>query len=149
IRVSIFPSRIEIESPGRFPGLADPTNPLDIARYARNPRIARVCSDLGITQERGEGIRRMFDEMRIVGLGYAGYHQTSASVRLTLTPLSRLSPEQQASLPPGPEAVLAVLRRSDQPLGTGDIVAATGRSRPWVRSQLHELRASGVVQWDG
>ncbi|HLQ81062.1 MAG TPA: ATP-binding protein [Brachybacterium sp.] len=149
IRVSIFPSRIEIESPGRFPGLADPTNPLDIARYARNPRIARVCSDLGITQERGEGIRRMFDEMRLVGLVDPEYHQTSGSVRLTLTALSRLSPEQQAALPPGAEEVLAVLRRSDQPLGTGDIVAATGRSRPWVRSQLDELRASGVVQWDG
>lgn len=132
IRVNIFPSRIEIESPGRFPGLADPTKPLDIARYARNPRFARVCSDLGITQERGEGIRRMFEEMRLVGLTDPDYHQTSGSMRLTLTALSRLSPEQQAALPRGAEEILSVLRRSDHPLGTGDIVAATGRSRPWV-----------------
>lgn len=149
IRVNIFPSRIEIESPGRFPGLADPTKPLDIARYARNPRVARVCSDLGIAQERGEGIRRMFEEMRLVGLTDPDYHQTSGSVRLTLTALSRLSPEQQAALPRGAEEVLAVLRRSDHPLGTGDIVAATGRSRPWVRALLEEMRTSGVVHWDG
>lgn len=149
IRVNIFPSRIEIESPGRFPGLADPTKPLDIARYARNPRIARVCSDLGITQERGEGIRRMFEEMRLVGLTDPDYHQTSGSVRLTLTALSRMSAEQQAALPRGAEEILAVLRRSDHPLGTGDIVAATGRSRPWVRAQLEEMRTGGVVHWDG
>ena len=62
IRVAIFPDRIEIESPGRFPGIVDPDRPLDIARYARNPRIARVCNDLGITQEKGEGILRIFEE---------------------------------------------------------------------------------------
>lgn len=149
IRVNIFPSRVEIESPGRFPGLADPTRPLDIARYARNRRIARVCSDLGITQERGEGIRRMFDEMRLVGLVDPEYHQTSGSVRLTLTALSRLSPEQQAALPRGAEEILAVLRHREHPLGTGELVEATGRSRPWVRAQLEELRASGVVHWEG
>lgn len=56
IRVEIFPHRIEISSPGRFPGLADPGSPLTISRYARNPRVSRVCADMGITRELGEGI---------------------------------------------------------------------------------------------
>jgi ATP-dependent DNA helicase RecG len=68
-RRAVLPDRVEIESPGRFRGIVDPARPLDIARYARNPRIARVCSDLSITQELGEGIRRMFEEMRDSGLG--------------------------------------------------------------------------------
>ncbi|WP_420836220.1 hypothetical protein [Brachybacterium avium] len=102
-----------------------------------------------MTQERGEGIRRMFEEMRLVGLTDPDYHQTSGSVRLTLTALSRMSPEQQAALPRGAEEILTVLRRGDHPLGTGDIVAATGRSRPWVRAQLEEMRTSGVIRWDG
>lgn len=149
IRVSIYPSRIEIESPGRFPGLADPTRPLDIARYARNPRIARVCSDLGITLERGEGIRRIFEEMRLVGLADPQYNQTSGSVRLTLSASSRLSPEQQDALPRGADEVLAVLRRHGRPLGTGDLVEETGRSRPWVRGVLSGLESLGIVTWDG
>ncbi|WP_246956886.1 ATP-binding protein [Brachybacterium sp. Marseille-Q7125] len=149
IRVSIYPSRIEIESPGRFPGLADPTSPLDIARYARNPRIARVCSDLGITLERGEGIRRIFEEMRLLGLADPQYHQSSGSVRLTLTASSRLSPEQQEALPTGVDEVLAVLRAHGRPLGTGDIVEETRRSRPWVRRVLGELESHGIVSWDG
>jgi hypothetical protein len=64
VRVEIFPNRIEIENPGRFPGLTDPSKPLSISRYARNPRVVRVCSDLGIARELGEGIKRIFGEMR-------------------------------------------------------------------------------------
>ncbi|HET8657522.1 MAG TPA: ATP-binding protein [Micromonosporaceae bacterium] len=39
IRVEIYPDRVEIESPGRFPGLADARNPLTIGRFARNPGL--------------------------------------------------------------------------------------------------------------
>jgi ATP-dependent DNA helicase RecG len=53
IRVEIFPNRIEIESPGRFPGLPSLARPSQITRFARNPRIARVCADMGIGQELG------------------------------------------------------------------------------------------------
>src|SRR5438093_8115057 len=84
IRVEIFPNRIEIENPGRFPGLADPSTPLSISRYARNPRIVRVCSDLGIARL-GEGIRRIFGQMRALGLTDPIYTQTSGPVRLVLS----------------------------------------------------------------
>lgn len=149
IRISIYPGRIEIESPGRFPGLADPTRPLEIARYARNPRIARVCSDLGITLERGEGIRRIFEEMRMVGLTDPVYEQTSGSVRLILTAIGRLDPRVEESLPPGADEILQLLRTQGGPLGTGEITDATGRSRPWIRTALEALREAGLVEWRG
>lgn len=149
IRVEIFPDRIEIESPGRFPGLADPRRPLEISRYARNPRIARVCSDLRITQERGEGIRRIFDEMRDEGLVDPVYEQGSGSVRLKLIAAPRLDPEVEQRLPVGSSDVLRVLRDSTRPLGTGEIMSAVGRSRPWVREVLEALQAEGEVEWRG
>lgn len=52
--VEVFDDRIEIESPGRFPGIVDLSHPLEAPRFARNPRIARVCSDLHFGQELGE-----------------------------------------------------------------------------------------------
>jgi ATP-dependent DNA helicase RecG len=85
VRVEIFPDRIEIESPGRFPGLPTPARPTQMTRFARNPRIARVCADLHIGQELGEGIKRIFDEMRFAGLPEPVYEQTNASVRLILS----------------------------------------------------------------
>jgi predicted HTH transcriptional regulator len=85
IRIEIFPNRVEMENPGRFPGLADPSKPLSISRYARNPRIVRVCSDLGIARELGEGIKRIFGEMRMLGLTDPIFSQGSGSVRLVLS----------------------------------------------------------------
>ncbi len=38
IRVEVFDDRIEISSPGRFPGLVDLSDPLRSTRFARNPR---------------------------------------------------------------------------------------------------------------
>ncbi len=149
IRFEIFPDRIEIESPGRFPGLVDPERPLEVARYARNPRIARVCSDLAITQELGEGIRRIFDEMRANGLSDPVYQQTAGSVRLTLAAIARLDPQIEARLPRGSGEVLKVLRRAGHPLGTGEVAEVLSRSRPWALKILHALRDEGLVRWRG
>ncbi len=149
IRVEIFPDRIEIESPGRFPGVVDPTKPLNITRYARNPRIARVCSDLGITQELGEGIKRIFDEMRANGLTDPIYQQTAGSVRLTLAAIARLDPAVRERLPRGAEAVLKQLRVAGRPVGTGQLEEALGRSRPWTLRALNALRDEGLVEWKG
>lgn len=149
VRVEIFPDRIEIESPGRFPGVVDPARPMEITRYARNPRIARVCSDLGLTQELGEGIRRIFEEMRAQGLTDPVYQQTSGSVRLTLAALARIAPDAMTRLPRGAESVLRALRQAGRPVGTGDVVDAVGRGRPWVLRALSGLRDEGLVEWRG
>lgn len=149
IRVEIFPDRVEIESPGRFPGIVDPDNPLDIGRYARNPRIARVCSDLAITQELGEGIKRIFDEMRARGLSDPIYRQTAGSVRLTLSSVDRIDATLQATLPKGAEMILKLLRSTPGAWSTGQVVEAIGRSRPWVLKRLYALEDQGVVEWKG
>lgn len=147
IRVDVFDDRVEIESPGRFPGIADTSDPLNVTRFARNPRIARVCADLSFGQELGEGIRRIYEEMRIAGLADPLYVQTAGSVRLTLTstPVDR---ELEARLPPGARELARILREVGR-ASTGDLVSATGRSRPVVLNQLRSLEAAGVVEWIG
>jgi ATP-dependent DNA helicase RecG len=149
VRVSIFPKRIEIESPGRFPGLVDVDRPTRIARFARNPRIARVCADLRITQELGEGIRRMFEEMQRAGLDDPLYRQTAGSVRLTLTSNPRLDPRLVARLPAGSLDALRLIENTDRQLGTGDVAAALGISRPTAVKRLNALRDEGLISWHG
>lgn len=147
IRVEIFDDRIEIESPGRFPGLISLKDPLDTTRFARNPRIARVCSDLNFGQELGEGIRRIFQEMREAGLADPAYKQTAATVRLTLIALP-LDREVLKDLPRGSQEILVLLRR-EGPFGTGDVVDRTGMSRPYVLKRLEALERAGLVEWLG
>jgi len=149
IRVEIFPDRIEIESPGRFPGLVDPSKPLEISRFARNPRIARVCADLRIGQELGEGIKRIFEEMRKVGLTDPVYKQGTGSVRLRLEAVHRLRAEVAARLPKGSQGVLDLLRGASTPMGTGEVADALNMSRPTATNRLQALRDEGLVRWIG
>lgn len=147
IRVEIFDDRVEIESPGRFPGIAEARDPLQATRFARNPRIARVCADLAFGQELGEGIRRMFEEMRLAGLADPAYHQTSGSVRVTLSsaPIDRAL---EARLPRGTRDLVRLVREAGR-ASTGEIVQASGRSRPVVLRQLRALEEAGLVSWTG
>jgi len=147
VRVEIFDDRVEIESPGRFPGIADARDPLHVTRFARNPRIARVCADLSFGQELGEGIRRMFEEMRIAGLADPAYFQTSGSVRLTLSSTS-VDHELESRLPPGARELVRLIREAGR-ASTGDLVEATERSRPVVLRQLRALETAGVIEWIG
>lgn len=147
IRVEIFDDRIEVASPGRFPGLVDLSQPLTTVRFARNPRMARVCADLHFGQELGEGIRRMFEEMRHAGLTDPIYRQTSGNVVLTLSaePVDR---ELEARLPEHARAITAALREAGR-LSTGEVTEALGVSRPVAQRQLAMLRDAGIVEWVG
>ncbi|MET0306353.1 MAG: ATP-binding protein [Solirubrobacterales bacterium] len=147
IRVEIFDDRIEISSPGRFPGLVDLSHPLEMTRFARNPRIARVCADLSLGQELGEGIRRMFEEMRQAGLTDPVYRQTSGSVELQLLaePVDRRLEER---LPEHARVITRTLRSAGR-MSTGDVTDALGVSRPVVQRELNALKEAGIVEWVG
>ncbi len=147
IRIEIFPDRIEIESPGRFPGVFQASDPLGSPRYARNPRIARVCTDQNFGQELGEGIRRMFEEMRLAGLADPLYEQTAASVRLTLLaePVDR---QLEARLPPDARTIIAAIRDAGE-LSTGEVAERVGLSRITASKRLKVLRDEGLVVWKG
>lgn len=147
IRIEIFDDRIEVESPGRFPGLVSLRDPLTTIRFARNPRIARVCADLEFGQELGEGIRRIYEEMRLAGLADPVYRQTPASVRLALSgrPADR---ELEERLPPGTRQALSALRVAGR-LGTGDLVDVLGVSRPVALRRLQVMRDEGLIEWVG
>ncbi len=147
IRVEVFDDRIEISSPGRFPGLVDLTDPLHSTRFARNPRIARVCSDLRFGQELGEGIRRIFEEMRAAGLVDPVYAQTAGSVLLTLSAESA-DRALEARLPDEARAITAALREAGR-LSTGEVAEVLGLSRPATIRRLESLRDEGLIEWVG
>ncbi|MGJ4179731.1 ATP-binding protein [Corynebacterium macclintockiae] len=149
IRFEIYPSRIEVSSPGRFPGLVDPTRPESIARFARNPLVARVTAELRIGQELGEGIRRMFASMRRVGFADPVYAQTSGSVVLTLNAMQRLDAHVLGDLPRHSADVLTALETGGRPMSTGEVAEALGLSAPPVRRSLQAMRDAGLVRWRG
>ena len=147
IRVEIFDDRVEIASPGRFPGLVRIADPRKIVRFARNPRVARVCADLRFGQELGEGIRRMFEEMRMHGLAEPLYTQTAAAVRLTLSAVL-VDLELAARLPGQYPRILEILR-GETPASTGDIAEALSVSQPTAIRYLKAMQDAGLIDWAG
>lgn len=147
IRVEVFDDRIEIESPGRFPGVVNVDDPRSLARFARNPRIARVRKDLAFGQELGEGIRRMYAEMRAAGLIDPLYVQTAASVRLTLSATAG-DPGLLDALPSRSREVVELIRNAGG-LSTGDVAEALGLAKPATLRRLQALRDAGLIEWVG
>ncbi len=145
IRVELFPDRIEITSPGRFPGIVDPTRPLEIRRYARNPRIARVCADLGYARELGEGIERMYAEMRARGLVDPSYFQSSSAVTLTLSARTAIPDEVRDQLTQTALAILESLREHSGGLPTGQLAELAGTTRVTASRTLGRLGELGLV----
>jgi ATP-dependent DNA helicase RecG len=146
IRIEIFDDRLEVESPGRFPGLVRLDN-IRSSRFARNPRIARAMSDLGFGRELGEGVDRMFEEMERAGLPDPVYGERSGSVRVALL-ADPLAGRILDRLPSGSERFVEFLSRGDR-VTTTQAVDLLGVSRPTVLRYLHDLRERGLIEHVG
>jgi ATP-dependent DNA helicase RecG len=146
VRVELFDDRLEVESPGRLPGLVRLEN-IRSTRFARNPRIARALSDLGYGRELGEGVNRMFEEMSRVGLPDPVYQQGPASVRVVLL-ADPIVARILDHLPPGSERFAEHLSRVGR-ITTTDAVALLAASRPTVLRHLHDLESRDLIEHVG
>jgi ATP-dependent DNA helicase RecG len=145
-RAEVFSDRLEVESPGRLPGLVRVEN-IRSTRFARNPRIARAMADLGYGRELGEGVNRMFEEMERVGLPDPLYIQGPASVRVAFLADS-IAGRIMDTLPIGSERFVEHLSRTGR-VTTTDAVKLFGQSRPTVLNHLHRLADLGLIEHTG
>lgn len=143
IRVELFDDRLEVESPGRLPGLVRFDN-IRSTRFARNPRIARAVADLDYGRELGEGVNRMYEEMERAGLPDPVFAQTAASLRVTFL-ADPLSARILGHLPPGSERFVEHLSRTGR-VTTSQAIQLLGVSRPTALLYLHRLEASRLIE---
>jgi ATP-dependent DNA helicase RecG len=143
IRLIVFDDRIEVESPGRFPGLSSPRDLTKVRRYARNPRIARVMAELDYGQELGEGLRRMVDAMESRGQRRPLLQETAGGVNLTLFGTLDV-PDELANLPQLARSIYGWIERSGQ-LRTGEIAALAGVARPTALRYLGTLEQRQLI----
>ena len=144
VDITVWDDRVEIRSPGSLPGHITKDN-MRAEHYSRNPRIMRVLKTLGLVEEYGEGIDRMYREMVARLLPPPVFDATSSSVTVTLRNRSVADVEDQAWLLDLPEdatenerRVLMVARRDG---------AATKRAlRPLMAESKLEAALKSAVE---
>lgn len=83
VDVTVWDDRIEIRSPGPLPGHITLDN-IREEHYSRNRRIMRVLKLLGLVEEYGEGVDRMYGEMEARLMEPPLFSATPSSVTVTL-----------------------------------------------------------------
>ena len=97
VDVTVWDDRVEVRSPGSLPGHITKDN-MRNEHYSRNPRIMRTLKTLGLVEEYGEGIDRMYREMEARLLDPPTFEATSSSVTVTLRNRSLADVDDQAWL---------------------------------------------------
>lgn len=97
VDVTIWDDRIEIRSPGGLPGPITLEN-IRVEHYSRNRRVMRALKLLGLVEEYGEGIDRMYEFMDARLMEPPVILPTPDSVTVTLRNRFLVSVEEQAWL---------------------------------------------------
>ena len=97
IRIAFFDDRIEIESPGLLmPGMTIEEMKRGVSMI-RNPVIARVFSELGLIEQWGSGVKRIFAEAHAQGLPEPHIEEIANRVRLSIQLAAPVSIDKPAT----------------------------------------------------
>lgn len=162
INVDIFPDRVEITSPGGFPGAksADPESLVDGIPVARNRLLTRLLAEVPwpdetggvLAESNGSGIPRMFAAMQDAGLLVPEYDVGIARVKVTLRRFGLVEPDTRnwlsAALGDGygpAEGIAMVLARDLGTVSVADLRRQTGKDSDDLRELVAGLVHRGVL----
>jgi predicted HTH transcriptional regulator len=141
IRVALFDDRLEVENPGLLPfGLTVADLPLGVSKL-RNRVIGRVFHELGLVEQWGSGVQRMFSACRDAGLAAPVLEEVGIRFRVTL----RLGRIQPAALDDVDQTIVDILRAGDG-LATRQIAERIKLTPRATRTRLAALVDLGVVR---
>jgi ATP-dependent DNA helicase RecG len=152
IQVRLYDDALEIESPGTLPAYVTIEN-LREAQYSRNERVMDALQRLGLVEEAGQGIDRMFDAMEDALLDPPVFEERPSSfvVRLrgtsVFTAEDRLWAAQFGRLNLEADAKIAlVYARRHGAIKNEDLRSLRNLDRDASRSVLQDLVARGLLE---
>lgn len=83
IQIKMFDDHITVESPGKIPELVRADN-IRFTRFSRNPKIAEFLKNYKFEKEFGEGVNRMCNELKQVGLKDTVYHTNAFMLQVVI-----------------------------------------------------------------
>jgi ATP-dependent DNA helicase RecG len=154
IQVKMFDDRLEVESPGKLPGLVRLHNLREV-HFSRNPLIARVMTEMKYMRELGEGVDRMIREMEEMGMEPPLFEEYAFMVRVTLRnnlekrglklPAQSEATEELAELNQRQRVLLAYLQEHES-VRRVEYEQMFGVSVPTAKGDLQGLVAKGLIK---
>lgn len=141
IRIALFDDRLEVENPGLLPfGLTVADLPLGVSKL-RNRVIGRVFHELGMVEQWGSGVQRMFAACRDAGLAAPTLEEVGIRFRVTL----HTEQIHAAALDETDRAIVKMLR-APEGLATRQIAERITLTPRATRTRLAALVALGLVR---
>lgn len=141
LRLAVYDDRIEIENPGLLlPGLTI-SDVLGGVSRLRNRVIGRVFRELGLIEQWGSGIRRMFDACAEAGLPEPLLEEAGTRFRVTLRSEQIAPPKTDAI----EERIAQALLAAEEGLSTAQLARLIDRTPRATRLRLKTLVEEGVV----
>ena len=141
IKVAIYDDRIEVFSPGGFPGPMSPDSLLQGITYLRNPAICKIFREAGYVEKLGTGFITIFDSYHKHGLADPQVIQGDNFIKCIL-------PRFEKSTQPDEPEDQQILRLFDsmQEITIQDIVNQLQVSRATASRRINELIDKGLLE---
>jgi len=143
IKIAIFDNRIEVFSPGVFPGPININNLTSGITYIRNIAIAKVFREAGYIEKLGSGFIELFRSYDEWGLQKPEIIEGENFIKCIL-PREKLTLEKDSY----ENSVLRMFYKN-QTITPGDLVSELGLSRATVGRILHRLENEGKLVRQG
>lgn len=162
VTIDIFRDRVEVVSPGGFPGpKSSAAEALTDGRAVpRNELLARLLMDIPwpgkeggvVAESNGSGIPSMFAAMRSAGLPLPEYSVDISQVKVTLRRFGLLDPDTDIWLSgilgtgyTPTDGIALVLARDHGAVSPADLRAQTGHDTDDLRQTLHQLTRRNIL----
>jgi ATP-dependent DNA helicase RecG len=143
IKIALYDNRLEIFSPGNFPGLLDINCLGDGTTYLRNPTLAKIARRYGIVEKLGTGIKLVLESCKKAHLQPPEYIEGADSVKVVFNflPMTDYTSSDE-------EKLLALFKFRKE-LRLSDVEKYMGVSRNTATRKLNKLIDKGKIVRQG
>ncbi|HEU5280459.1 MAG TPA: RNA-binding domain-containing protein [Gammaproteobacteria bacterium] len=140
VKIALYDDRLEVFSPGNFPGLLDVNTLGDGTTYLRNPHLAHLARRAGLVEKLGTGIRMIFESCDKVNLIRPVFIEGADSVKVVFKFLPG-----KGKLMMDQEDLLALFNLKSE-ITLNDVASILNVSRNTATRRLNQLIADGKIE---
>lgn len=145
-KIAIYDNRIEVFSPGVFPGPLDPHNLKLGITYIRNRAICKIFREAGYIEKLGSGFITLFESYEAKGLHPPEVIEGENFIKCILPRPSFSSKPPKIESETG--KILALFEIADE-ISVSDVMRALNLSRPTTGRRLSQLTKEGILEQVG